>query len=82
MKKRNLRLFTFLLLCVFTANIYAQQQVNGVISDTSGIFLPGVSVVLKGTPTGVTSDFDGNYSITIPNKNSILVFSYLGMQTQ
>ena len=82
MKKRNLRLFTFFLICLLSANIYAQQQVKGVISDTNQILLPGVSVVLKGTTTGVTSDFDGNYNITVPNNNSILVFSYLGMATQ
>ncbi|AUC24109.1 hypothetical protein BTO15_15425 [Polaribacter sejongensis] len=69
-------------MCLLSANIYAQQQVKGVISDTSEILLPGVSVILKGTTIGVTSDFDGNYSITVPNNNSILVFSYLGMSTQ
>jgi len=83
MKKKDLNFLTFLLLCLFTANIYAQkQQVSGVISDVNGMFLPGVSVVLKGTTTGVTTDFDGNYSIDVPGSTSILVFSYLGMATQ
>ncbi|MBM1105137.1 SusC/RagA family TonB-linked outer membrane protein [Aurantibacter crassamenti] len=82
MKKRNLKLFTFFLLSMFMANIYAQQEVNGVISDVTGELLPGVSVILKGTVTGVTSDFDGNYSITVPDNTSVLVFSYLGMSTQ
>lgn len=83
MKKKDFKFFTFLLLCLFTANMYAQeQQVNGVVSDINGMFLPGVSVVLKGTTTGVTSDFDGNYSIDVPSSTSVLVFSYLGMATQ
>lgn len=83
MKKKDLNFLTFLLLCLFTANIYAQkQQVSGVISDVNGMFLPGVSVVLKGTTTGVTTDFDGNYSIDVPSQTSVLVFSYLGMATQ
>lgn len=82
MKKRNLKFFTFFLLSMFMANIYAQQEVKGIVSDTNGELLPGVSVILKGTVTGVTSDFDGNYSITVPGSTSVLVFSYLGMSTQ
>ncbi|MEO9894110.1 SusC/RagA family TonB-linked outer membrane protein [Aurantibacter sp.] len=82
MKKRNLNFLTFFLFSLFVANIYAQQDVKGVISDTNGELLPGVSVIVKGTVTGVTSDFDGNYSITVPDNTSVLVFSYLGMSTQ
>lgn len=82
MKKRNLRFLTLFLFSMFMANIFAQQEVKGVISDATGQLLPGVSVIVKGTVTGVTSDFDGNYNITVPSNTSVLVFSYLGMATQ
>lgn len=56
------------------------QSVSGVVSDDSGA-LPGVSVVVKGTTTGTTTDFDGNYSISA-NNGDTLVFSYVGYETQ
>ena len=57
------------------------QQVKGVVSDSSGFTLPGVNIQEKGTTNGVSSDFDGNYSITVGN-NATLVFSYLGYKTR
>lgn len=66
------------------ANIENEQQVtiNGVVTDESGVPLPGASVVVKGTSKGVATDFDGNYSITLPGGKSTLVFSFLGFVTQ
>lgn len=61
----------------------AQHTVTGsVTSSEDGMPLPGVSIVLKGTSQGVSSDFDGNYSINVPNGNGTLVYSYLGFETQ
>ena len=82
MKKRN---FPFLILFFFSMGIgtlFAQQEVTGIVKDNTGNVLPGVSVVLKGTVRGVTTDFDGNYSINVPDEASVLLFSYLGMSTQ
>ena len=59
-------------------SINAQVLVKGVISDETGIPLPGASVVEKGTVNGVSSDFDGNYNIEVP-KGSTLEFSFIGM---
>ncbi|NNC50466.1 MAG: TonB-dependent receptor [Flaviramulus sp.] len=56
------------------------QEVSGTVTDDSGP-LPGVSVVVKGTTTGTTTDFDGNYSINA-NNGDTLVFSYVGYDTQ
>lgn len=67
---------------MFMGALYAQREVAGTVTDTSGEPLPGVSVVLKETVTGVTTNFDGDYSISVPNDEAILVFSYLGMSTQ
>lgn len=82
MKKRNLSFLTLLFFSIFIGTVSAQQEVTGVITDNTGELLPGVTVVLKGTVTGVTSDFDGNYRIPVPNNTAVLVFSYLGMSTQ
>ena len=60
-----------------------QHTVSGSLtSSEDGMPLPGVSVVLKGTTQGVSSDFDGNYSINVPNGNGVLVFSYIGFEAQ
>ena len=82
MKKRNLQWLAFLLLGMFCGIAHAQQEVTGVVSSVDGELLPGVSVVLKGTITGVSTDFDGNYSIEVPGNDAVLVFSYIGMTTQ
>ena len=58
-------------------------ELRGTVFDENSIPLPGVSVLLKNTSTGVVTDFDGNYSIKIPNSgNQILVFSYVGYISQ
>jgi len=51
--------------------------INGLVTDQSGIPLPGVSILLKGSSTGVSTDFDGKYSIDA-SKGDILEFSYIG----
>jgi TonB-linked SusC/RagA family outer membrane protein len=59
--------------------MYAQTTVTGTITDaTDGSPLPGVSVIVKGTTTGVASDFDGNYSIDLSDTNVILEFTFVG----
>ena len=60
---------------------YAQQKtVSGTITDSFGVPLPGVNIIIKGTTTGVQSDFDGNYAIQA-SEGQILVISYLGQKT-
>ncbi|HLN53645.1 MAG TPA: TonB-dependent receptor [Lentimicrobium sp.] len=55
-----------------------QQSVSGKITSSSGEALPGVSIVVRGTTTGVNSDMDGMYTINVPSGNSTLVFSFIG----
>ena len=57
------------------------QTITGTVSDEAGVPLPGVNIVEKGTSNGVSSDFDGNYSITVADGSATLVFSSLGMRT-
>lgn len=58
-----------------------QDPVIGSVNDSNGLPLPGASVIIKGTATGVQTDFDGNYSIVV-SEGETLVFSYLGYTTQ
>ncbi|ARK12865.2 TonB-dependent receptor [Fibrella sp. ES10-3-2-2] len=55
---------------------------TGRITSDVGETLPGVSVVLKGTSTGTTTDVNGRYSLNVPSAGSTLVFSYIGFITQ
>lgn len=58
----------------------AQEVVSGTVTDENGGPLPGVNVFIKGTTTGVQTDFDGNYRIEA-SEGDILVFSYVGLST-
>lgn len=82
MTKKVLKLlFVFGIFCTY--GLQAQTTVKGVVVDAaSGLGLPGVSVVVKNTTKGTTTDFDGNYNIEVSNAGSILQFSYLGFTTQ
>ncbi|MEK7718597.1 MAG: TonB-dependent receptor [Bacteroidota bacterium] len=58
------------------------KKVSGKVTDSSGATLPGVSVVVKGTTTGVITDNNGNYSLSNIPDNATLIFSFVGMKTQ
>lgn len=59
------------------------RTVTGTITDAvDGSPLIGVNIKLKGTTTGVISDIDGNYSIEVDSRKSILIFSYIGYKTR
>jgi TonB-dependent SusC/RagA subfamily outer membrane receptor len=56
--------------------------VTGRVTDEAGAGLPGVTVLVKGTTTGTATDAEGNYTITAPDPNGTLTFSYIGYVTQ
>ncbi len=58
------------------------QTVTGNVKDNRGETLPGVNITLKGTTTGTTTNVDGNYTISVPDGEAILVFSFIGYVTQ
>ncbi len=63
----------------------AQQQdhtVRGQVTDSKGVPLTGVSVLIKGTKTGATTNENGMYSLILPNGNATLVFTYIGFVTR
>ena len=67
-----------------TSELQSQQQksISGKVADNTGAGLPGVSVVIKGTTTGVITDVDGNYTLQKVPDNTILQFSFVGMKLQ
>lgn len=80
--RKAMMLFT-LILGINIASIAVDQQfkVTGKVTDCTGKAIPGVNVQIKGTTTGAITDLDGNYTIYVTSKD-ILVFSFIGMQTQ
>lgn len=75
--------YLFLLLSFFTLSLYAQQvKLTGNVTSASDKEpMIGVTIMVKGTPTGTVTDFDGNYSLEVPS-NSTIVFSMIGYKTQ
>jgi TonB-linked SusC/RagA family outer membrane protein len=66
------------------SSVISQQTltVTGIVSDNFGNPLPGVSITIKGTTSGVVTNANGKYSITVPSGESTLVFSFIGFVTQ
>ncbi|GAA4443204.1 TonB-dependent receptor [Ravibacter arvi] len=60
----------------------AAEVVKGKVTDESGIGLPGVSILIKNTQRGTTTDNEGNFELEIPDENTLLVFSFVGFATQ
>jgi TonB-linked SusC/RagA family outer membrane protein len=76
-------LFKLLVLLLASAPAVAQTVSGRVTDSANGTALPGVSVLIKGTSTGSTTDTDGRYSLNVPDpSNSVLVFSFIGFATQ
>jgi hypothetical protein len=70
---------------LFCSSITLAQQVEisgRVTSDGDAESLPGVNVSVKGTTTGTLTDVDGRYSLRVNAGNTVLVFSYIGFETQ
>lgn len=59
-----------------------ERIISGLVSDEKGETLPGVSVVIKNTQRGTITDAEGRYSLTVPEGDSILIFSFLGYTSQ
>lgn len=58
------------------------RVISGTVKDPTGETIISASVVVKGTTIGTVTDFDGNYTLDVPDDAKVLVFSYIGMQTQ
>ena len=81
MEKFQKRIFYSLLLCLGFAQFSWSQILSGNVTDEQDVPLPGVNLIIKETNTGVSSDFDGNFQITV-EEGQILQISFIGYITQ
>lgn len=84
--KKTVFLFTILFAILQSFAAYAwevnQLPVKGVVVDGKSIPLPGVNVYIKGTTQGTVTDAEGKYALSVPSTRTVLVFSFVGYQTQ
>ncbi len=75
---------TLLLVLLFSGNTLMAQSniVTGTVKDEDGAVLQGVSILVKGSAAGVSSNAQGRYSISMPQSQAVLVISYIGYVTQ
>ncbi|WP_426484760.1 SusC/RagA family TonB-linked outer membrane protein [Flavobacterium sp. 2] len=82
MKNKLSVLLLIAMIALFHASGYAQNKVvKGTIKDATGLPIPGVNVLIKGSQNGVSTDLDGSYSINAASGN-ILVYSFIGFKKQ
>jgi TonB-dependent starch-binding outer membrane protein SusC len=75
--------FIWLFIAVLcSATTFAQITVKGTVKDKDALPVPGTNITVKGTTTAISTDFDGKFSIQVPNKNSQLLFSFIGFTSK
>ena len=75
----NLKWVLFFAIIFLTMTSQAQsRQVTGQVREANGGPLPGVSVLVKGTTNGTATDTDGRFTLSVPDNNAVLVFSFIG----
>ena len=81
---KSVKSYLVILLLLVGGMLNAQDRsISGkVYSSDDGLPLPGVNISVKGTMTGTSTDFDGAYTISVPDNNAILQFSYVGFVAQ
>ena len=82
--KRILLLCLTAVLTLASSELWAQERtISGKVTSTEdGTPLPGVNVVLKGTTSGVVTDSDGAFRLSVPSEGGTLVFTFIGLQSQ
>ncbi|MBD0823716.1 SusC/RagA family TonB-linked outer membrane protein [Aestuariibaculum marinum] len=81
MKNKLTHLLSLLVFAIMYTTSYAQEKtVTGTVTDQSNLPLPGVNVLVKGASRGTTTDFDGNFNISV-SSGETLVFSYVGFKS-
>ncbi|HIY69550.1 MAG TPA: TonB-dependent receptor [Candidatus Alistipes intestinigallinarum] len=84
MKKNGLRYLVAVFMLILSAQVWGQNSaitVSGKVSDSKGEPLSGITVIVEGTRKGTSTNSKGDYTITVPSKESVLVFSMLSMKT-
>lgn len=80
---KNLRLFSVLILLLSHLTVFGQSKtVTGKVTDNTNNPLPGVSILIEGSGTGVVSDIDGDFNIVLSEDQNVLIFSFIGFDNQ
>ena len=82
LKSNLFRVFVLATALILNISVYAQTTVSGLVIDSNHEPVIGASVLVKGTPTGTATDFDGRFTVKVPNENAMLVISYVGCETR
>jgi TonB-dependent starch-binding outer membrane protein SusC len=81
--KRSLLFIFYLFFLLASGGVMAQTKtVSGTIVDENSVSLPGVSVLVRGTTTGTTTDVNGNYTILVPGPEAVLEYSFVGFLSE
>ena len=81
MKTKSTLILTLFMALIVQLSFAQQNTISGTVSDENGLPLLGATIVISGTTSGTTTDFDGNYKINA-NTGDVLTFSYVGYQNQ
>lgn len=76
------KLFTLLTLTLLSVVAFADRQISGLVVDESGEPVVGASVQVTGTNKGTISDYDGAFTISVPDDAKTLTISFIGMKTE
>ena len=79
-EKHKLVLLSFFLMATLCS--FSQKNIKGTVTDDKGMPLPGVTVKEQNTSNGAVTDFDGNFDLTITQTDAVLIFSFVGFETQ
>lgn len=80
--KKQMLLFLIVFMAIATSVTAQQTNVTGQVTDPSGETIPGVNILEKNTNNGTVTDLDGNYELTVASPEAILVFSFVGFESQ
>lgn len=81
MEKIILKSNLLLVLLLSMTSVFAQKQITGKVTSSTSEPLPGVSVIVKGSTNGTSTDINGNYTISQVPESATIVFSYLGFES-
>ncbi|MDR1153466.1 MAG: TonB-dependent receptor [Bacteroidales bacterium] len=83
MKRFTGKKIVWILCCgLLSASMYAQVKISGKVTDNNGDPVPGTNVLIKGTATGTVTDSDGSYTVSAPDAGTVIVFSFMGYESQ